>query len=86
MVGGYVSGTGDCSDTNGRLNPATIWYYDGDSDGFATGGSTQTQCTDPGASRYLPGELVNTYTSGANLSTGLVGHRTFDALNAVGEN
>lgn len=85
LPGGYVSGTGDCNDTNGRLNPSTVWYYDGDSDRFATG-STQTSCTDPGAAWYLPSELVNTYTSGANLRSGLVGYRTFDGYNAIGEN
>jgi cysteine-rich repeat protein len=78
---GYAATGTDCNDTDARVNPATIWYTDADTDGFSSG-STQTTCTDPGATRYLPSELVTTSASGANLRNGLVVHTTFDRRDA----
>jgi hypothetical protein len=72
--------TGDCNDADDLLNPATIWYSDDDGDSFADGVS-QVQCTDPGATRYLPSQLIGTANTAysLNLTSGLVGHWSFDS-------
>ena len=54
---GYVTTTGDCLDTDARVNPTTIWYSDDDADGFSDG-VTQTTCTDPGVTWYLSHQLI----------------------------
>ncbi len=48
---GYVTtviGGGDCNDSNGAINPATIWYLDADMDNYYVTGSAITQCVSPG--------------------------------------
>lgn len=77
---GYASGTGDCNDTNDLLHPNTVRYLDTDNDGFATG-STQTMCTDPGATWYLPSQLIGSAVTNNSLTinNGLVGHWSFDS-------
>lgn len=49
--------SGDCDDTNFHINPLTVRYRDADADGFFDG-TTQVQCTDPGATRYARHELI----------------------------
>jgi RHS repeat-associated protein len=44
---GYVANQSDCNDSEPSLNPYTVWYLDGDKDGFGTPSSTVVQCTDP---------------------------------------
>jgi uncharacterized repeat protein (TIGR01451 family) len=48
MDGGAGSCLGsDCDDMNAAINPETIWYEDGDGDGFGDPASTLQQCTQP---------------------------------------
>ena len=54
---GYVTTTGDCLDTDARVNPTTVWYSDDDADGFSDG-VVQTACTDPGATWYQSYQLI----------------------------
>jgi hypothetical protein len=77
---GYSLLSGDCNDADARIHPATIWYLDADTDGFCPG-TTVTQCATP-VNYYLPDQLVNSSTSGAGLSSGLVGYWSFDWLDA----
>ncbi len=37
----------DCDDTNGNLNPNTVWYADTDSDTYGDPATTLTQCEQP---------------------------------------
>ncbi len=37
----------DCDDSNEDINPETVWYADGDSDGFGAPGTGITQCEQP---------------------------------------
>src|SRR6266496_1787567 len=43
---GYVGNNLDCDDTNGSINPNTVWYKDADDDGYSDG-TTKKQCTRP---------------------------------------
>ncbi|WP_281989957.1 DUF6443 domain-containing protein [Aquimarina aggregata] len=43
----YVTNGSDCNDGDKTVNPDTVWYLDGDDDGY--GRSTKTQCSSPGA-------------------------------------
>ncbi len=40
-------GGGDCNDTNAVINPATVWYYDADSDGHGDHSVQLVQCAQP---------------------------------------
>jgi hypothetical protein len=43
---GYVANNTDCNDSSASTNPATLWYVDGDGDGYG-GTTTQASCTQP---------------------------------------
>ena len=43
----YVENADDCDDSNGNLNPDTIWYVDSDLDGFGTLNFMTTSCIQP---------------------------------------
>ncbi|WP_281988966.1 DUF6443 domain-containing protein [Aquimarina aggregata] len=44
---GYVTDARDCNDGDETVNPNTVWYLDGDNDGYSR--STKKQCTSPGS-------------------------------------
>jgi hypothetical protein len=55
---GYVSNGDDCDDTRAEINPATVWYFDGDNDGWPSG-TTQVACFRPdGEGWRLASELL----------------------------
>ena len=43
---GYVANNTDCNDSSASTNPGTLWYVDGDGDGYG-GTTTQASCTQP---------------------------------------
>ncbi|MEZ5358090.1 MAG: MopE-related protein [Candidatus Zixiibacteriota bacterium] len=46
-AGGSAPGIGDCDDTNPEVNPATIWYFDADDDGWGIENDTLMRCEQP---------------------------------------
>ena len=48
---------GDCDESNDQLHGATTRYLDADTDGFSNG-TTSGACLDPGATYYLPSQLI----------------------------
>lgn len=57
LPSGYVTNTGDCLDSDARVNPTTIWWSDDDGDGFSDG-ATSSQCNDPGTAWYQSYQLI----------------------------
>ncbi|MEN1784864.1 MAG: hypothetical protein AAGF77_06945, partial [Bacteroidota bacterium] len=41
----HIAQGGDCDDDNANINPTSVWYKDGDNDGFAS--ITRSQCSRP---------------------------------------
>ncbi|MEC7987398.1 MAG: MopE-related protein, partial [Myxococcota bacterium] len=44
---GYSTCDGDCDDSDATRHPDTIWYSDGDGDGYGDPSTAQTQCQPP---------------------------------------
>lgn len=44
---GYVEDNMDCDDTDGAINPNTVWYQDNDGDDFGNPAVSLTQCDQP---------------------------------------
>ncbi len=54
QLAGYVLNSQDCDDTNGAINPDTLWYPDADGDGFGNASVAVPQCNQPtGAPDYV---------------------------------
>ncbi len=47
LPAGWVADNTDCDDTDGDINPNTIWYADTDGDNFGDPAVSQTQCAQP---------------------------------------
>ena len=47
LPAGWVANSDDCDDTDGNINPDTVWYQDSDNDNFGNPDVSQTQCEQP---------------------------------------
>ncbi len=47
LLAGYSTNNSDCNDSDGTINPTTVWYLDADGDGYGKSSITLTQCTQP---------------------------------------
>ena len=53
LPAGYSTNNTDCDDSNAQINPNTIWFLDGDQDGFGNPNNSIISCLTP------PGAVLN---------------------------
>jgi hypothetical protein len=46
-AGNVAENSRDCDDTRADINPNTVWYFDGDGDGFGTDSNSRRSCEAP---------------------------------------